>query len=212
MSQEKPFYVYVHRYASGPKEGQVFYVGKGKGGRLNDNTMRNDYWLRVARKYGFNSEVLRRFINENCAFTFEKIAINAYGFDNLTNMTFGGDGVSGHVSTRKKKVYCSNGMVFDSVTDAGLYIGRKSALSGIAAAASGVRLSAYNFLWSYDGFPSGKANRHGNPRPIICSNGKRFKSVKDAAKWIGPNAVSINIIHAAQGKRKTAYGHFWRFE
>ena len=47
MSIEKKFYVYVHRYASGPRGGQVFYVGKGDGRRAFVKSGRNIKWSRT---------------------------------------------------------------------------------------------------------------------------------------------------------------------
>ncbi len=92
---DKKFYVYVHLYASGPKVGQVFYVGKGHGKRLNWKFSRNPHWNSVVNKYGFDTKIVMRFANENCAFSFEVALIKFYGRDNLTNKTDGGDGVSG---------------------------------------------------------------------------------------------------------------------
>jgi len=74
MSQEKPFYVYAHRYAAGPKKGQVFYVGKGRDERLKRKNGRNPHWENVVNKYGYEFDILKRFSEEKCAFTFEKIA------------------------------------------------------------------------------------------------------------------------------------------
>lgn len=95
MSQEKPFYVYVHRYASGPKEGQVFYVGKGSGDRVKIKRGRNPHWGNVVKKYGYTYEVLMSFEIEDCAFSIERALILFYGRKNLTNKTDGGEGSSG---------------------------------------------------------------------------------------------------------------------
>lgn len=97
MSQEKQFYVYVHRYASGPKQGEVFYVGKGKGNRLKSISKRNPHWRNIVNKYGFTHHIMAHFHNEECAFSFERALIAFYGRENLCNMTDGGEGVSGRV-------------------------------------------------------------------------------------------------------------------
>lgn len=92
MSQEKPFYVYVHRRAT---DGRVFYVGKGKGNRYKSNNLRNNYWHNIVNKHGFTHHIVMRFECEECAFSFERALIKHYGRSNLCNMTDGGEGASG---------------------------------------------------------------------------------------------------------------------
>ena len=92
----KQFYVYVHRYASGPKEGEVFYVGKGSGKRAYTNRrFCNPHWMNIYNKYGFNAEIVAKFAKEKCSFSFEVALIKHYGRKNLCNMTDGGEGISG---------------------------------------------------------------------------------------------------------------------
>lgn len=189
MSQEKQFYVYMHRYASGPKQGEVFYVGKGMGGRAVWKYDRNTYWKRVSAKYGYTVHILTRFHNEECAFSLERALIAFYGRSNLCNMTDGGDGVRGYtftdevkrkmsmsmsgekhhmfgkkhskesiekmiLSTEKKKVLCSNGMIFDSAKDASKWVTKEFGFinpqGNISSCARGDRRIAYGFTWSYE--------------------------------------------------------------
>lgn len=91
-AKNKKFYVYLHRYASGPKEGRVFYVGKGSHRRAGSSYGRSKYWHRIKSKYGFTHEIVSRFDSEFCAYSFEKILIGLYGRENLCNLTDGGDG------------------------------------------------------------------------------------------------------------------------
>jgi hypothetical protein len=95
---EKKFYVYTHRYAFGPKQGQVFYVGKGSGSRSRKTCSRNPYWKNIVNKYGFFDSVLIYFDNEACAFSFERALIEFYRHENLCNMTAGGEGQTGRNS------------------------------------------------------------------------------------------------------------------
>lgn len=104
---EKKYYVYVHKYASGPKVGRVFYVGKGKKSRYNEKHNRSSYWHRVVEKYGFTAHIVIRFLNEACALSFEKALIKHYGRPNLCNLTDGGDGVSGLVFTEQHRAKIS---------------------------------------------------------------------------------------------------------
>lgn len=91
----KDFYVYTHIYASGPKEGKAFYVGKGKGNRYKSTRDRSEYWKRLSSKYGVYCKIINSGMNERCAFTLEKILIKSIGRENLCNLTDGGDGVTG---------------------------------------------------------------------------------------------------------------------
>lgn len=94
MSQDKKFYVYVHRYASGPKQGKVFYVGKGGGSKTRSTSRygRNSHWHNIVKKYGFSSEIVMRFYNEECAYSIEVSLISFYGIENLCNISTGGAG------------------------------------------------------------------------------------------------------------------------
>ena len=106
---EKKFYVYVHRYASGPKQGQVFYVGKGQGRRLTETHCRknNRHWTNTVSKYGFIPEIIMRFEEEFCSLSFERALIAFYGRDNLCNLTDGGEGSSGYRHTKESKMKMS---------------------------------------------------------------------------------------------------------
>jgi hypothetical protein len=92
---EKKFYVYVHRYASGPKQGDVFYVGKGTGSRSNSLQNRNKKWHNFVNKYGFSSEICQDCMSEYDSFTLEMWLISKYRHCgvNLANLTGGGDGI-----------------------------------------------------------------------------------------------------------------------
>lgn len=92
---DKKFYVYVHKIASGPNEGKVFYVGKGSGRRAGRTSGRSLWWKRTSDKYGFTHHIIAHFHNEECAFSFERALIAFYGRENLCNMADGGEGASG---------------------------------------------------------------------------------------------------------------------
>ena len=88
-------YIYFHRKAT---NGKIFYVGKGQGRRAWGCVVsdRNKYWTRTALKHGVIVEIVKCFDTEVCALTFEKILIGIIGIKNLTNMTLGGEGMSGY--------------------------------------------------------------------------------------------------------------------
>lgn len=95
MSQEKPFYVYVHRRAT---DGRVFYVGKGSRDRAWVKKGRNKHWHNIVNKHGYKIEVVMMFGKDDCARSFEKSLIKWYGFDNLCNLTNGGEGWHGRIT------------------------------------------------------------------------------------------------------------------
>lgn len=91
---EARFYVYVHRRAD---TGDVFYVGKGRGNRLNSHADRNRHWRHIVSKHGFEVEIVASDLTEAQAFRHEVDLIALHrvlGFA-LVNMTNGGEGVSG---------------------------------------------------------------------------------------------------------------------
>jgi hypothetical protein len=92
------FYVYLHRRAS---DGRVFYVGKGTGPRAWVWHNRNPYWCNTKEKHGLEVEIAICGISEQEAFTHEKQMIENLLFEGhpLTNLTAGGEGMSGYQYT-----------------------------------------------------------------------------------------------------------------
>lgn len=90
------FYIYEHVRRS---DGLVFYVGKGSGSRLRVTQHRNPYWVSVSRKHGWEARVAFRTDDEDLAFLAEEELIRKRRNDGspLTNMTDGGEGMSGYV-------------------------------------------------------------------------------------------------------------------
>jgi len=96
------FYIYQHRKAD---TNEIFYVGKGKGTRLNQSKGRNQYWHCVVAKHGFVAEYIAQNLDEELAFLAEMEAIDVYrrrGIK-LVNVTDGGEGASGYKHTAKHK-------------------------------------------------------------------------------------------------------------
>lgn len=101
------YYVYLHI----AKDTSIpFYVGKGKGNRLNQSNSRSRFWGFVANKHDWYSDVIAEFATEEEALLCEQEAIAFFGRRDvgkgiLVNMTDGGDGVAGRIpsnTTRKK--------------------------------------------------------------------------------------------------------------
>lgn len=225
---EKKYYVYLHKYAYGPKAGDVFYVGKGESYRANAITDRGALWLSCAVGAGRVVEIYKDGLTEDCAYTIEEILVAKYRSMGQAeaNITNGGSGAFGMkmsdearaaISRSKRKpIYSSLGDEYPSLTEAvrGMRsIGYDGAVAGnISMSANGHKEYAYDRVWSYSGFPD-----HTNLRPIIlCSNGMKFESQSRAALWLRgngwPNARTQNIGACIRGEAKTAYGFSWSKE
>lgn len=216
MSQEKPFYVYVHRRAT---DGEVFYVGKGHGKRAQSRD-RNRYWHNIVNKHGFTYHIMMRFNSEECAFSFERALVNYYGRENLCNLTDGGGGVTGyrHTKSAKEKISIAGtgritsietreklskrriGMVFSDETR------RK-----ISEAQTGEKNKNYGKKFSDD--HRRKISDAHVKIPVECSNGMVFNSQQDAVRWLRSvgihKACNSPISECIRNMRKSAYGYKW---
>ena len=97
------YYVYEHIRND---NGLIFYGGKGKENRAMSKKDRNNYWNNVVNKCnGFSVNILIKDIDEEFALFAEKEIIDLYRKINinLTNITDGGDGVSGLKHSDKTK-------------------------------------------------------------------------------------------------------------
>ncbi len=70
------FYVYLHKKKT---TGEVFYVGKGKGRRINDNSRRNASWKQVVESCGIIREYYLTGLQEWYALELEADLIAYYG-------------------------------------------------------------------------------------------------------------------------------------
>lgn len=92
---EEVHYIYIHIK---PDTDEVFYVGKGKGDRYKRKSSRNKWWNNTVNKYGFESVKIEEGLSCKESSELEIYWISqfkAWGF-NLTNITNGGEGMSGY--------------------------------------------------------------------------------------------------------------------
>lgn len=88
------FYVYLHLRAS---DGSPFYVGKGRGRRINSSANRNKYWHNTVAKHGISAVKIYDGLSEDEAYRIEMdtiLSMRSRG-ESLCNMTEGGDGFTG---------------------------------------------------------------------------------------------------------------------
>jgi hypothetical protein len=82
-----------------------FYVGKGRKWRSKNIKGHNQWCQNIANKHGFEIEYIFENLTEEQAFVKEREFIKLYkedGFE-LTNLTDGGEGPSGHIMTSETK-------------------------------------------------------------------------------------------------------------
>ena len=102
------FYVYLHKRLT---DGSVFYVGKGSNQRAWDfsESGRNPYWHNTYNKYGIIVQILYDNLSEQEALDLEvdTIYILKQFNQKLTNLTDGGEGVSGAFYSDQQRLVLS---------------------------------------------------------------------------------------------------------
>jgi hypothetical protein len=95
MKKPQDYYVYTHSFAGQPP----FYVGKGLKIRTTEMSRRNKYHTNIVKKYGKENIIVKAMLcrDEQHALTLEvkMIAALRNGGVRLTNLTDGGEGMSG---------------------------------------------------------------------------------------------------------------------
>lgn len=113
------YYVYVHYRTT---DGTPFYVGKGHGNRAWVQNKRNPYWKSTKNKHGISVEIIFDNLTEEESFQCEIDTILEFKYfgHKLTNMTNGGEGVSGLVVTEKTRRMISSKLKGRKFTEATL--------------------------------------------------------------------------------------------
>lgn len=96
------FYTYMHCRKT---DGKVFYIGKGKGKRAWQRHGRSQRWHRTAAKHGFDIHVCAKWASESDALAHEIFLIDTFRHleHPLTNLTDGGEGISGFRATPEQR-------------------------------------------------------------------------------------------------------------
>ena len=234
------YYVYVHAESD---TGRAFYVGKGNDRRgWTPEGRRSKKWTNIARKHGCVIEIAQDNLSEDDAHLLEMWLIAKLRHEGyrLANHTDGGEGVTGLVfsdeskakisKTRKKRrVYCSNGMMFETVRAAGVWLrdilsDSKVSHAGISSCCNG-RLKSYKgFAWSDLGVPDppkfsgveairrGKSNSR---KRVYSSCGMEFEGMVEAIIWLKdngyPKATDSRIYSVCTGNSDVAYDRQWSY-
>lgn len=96
-------------YAHLKPDGTLFYIGKGSQKRSYAKDNRNQHWVNIVKKHGFQVETLAKWSNESDALLHEQFLIACFkdmGYK-LANITDGGEGISGHKHSAEAKAKMS---------------------------------------------------------------------------------------------------------
>ena len=103
MRNYRKFYVYLHFTKD---TNTLFYIGKGTRDRaFQKGQRRSMHWRRIVDKHGVVVKLYAIDLTDEKAKEIEIFLIKKYGIERLCNMTIGGDGMVGYISsdaTRKK--------------------------------------------------------------------------------------------------------------
>jgi hypothetical protein len=193
------YYVYLHKKAS---TGEVFYVGKGKGGRAWSRASRSGHWKNTVQKNGLVVEFAHAGLKEWAALEIERELIALYGradegLGGLVNCTDGGEGCSGRPVKNESREKM-----------AAAWEGRKTQRSesikkGISEVSA--RLRHLEAL---------KRNNQKRRVPVFCvEKNMEFSCAKDAASWLKScgieKANATSIRRSCNNTRLNAYGLTW---
>lgn len=91
-------------YAHTKPDGTIFYIGKGLKRRSKETRLRNKYWQNVVNKHGYNIVILADNLTNEKALAEEILLIAHFKkFNNLTNITSGGEGLVGYKMSKAAK-------------------------------------------------------------------------------------------------------------
>ena len=229
MATSGNFYVYEHWRLD---RDECFYVGKGRAGRAYSMKNRNRHHQAIVAKLSrigsaFEVKMVAAGLSEADAFALEIDRISFWreaGVD-LTNMTDGGEGISGLRHSDETKALWSAQRKGRAVPEEGR-LKRSAAMKGIPKskehAANAGRMGGIartgkkqNEEWVANRIKSIKAN---NPffcnkfrKPVICTtNGMEFVSVSEAAKCFDLQKSYVSAV--CRGKRNNTKGLMFKFK
>ena len=225
---DNEFYIYIWYRKD---NGIPFYVGKGKGARYRQLVNRNKYFLNVYKKHGGFSKKIIKGLTESEALEKEISTIREYRKKYiLTNITDGGEGISGmhHTNETKKKLSELSKNQWKNPEIRELLIkSRRKTHSDIefrkhmSEVKKGQVLSQeakikQKIALNKPEVKRKMANAKIKYRHIKCINPtnkndyKIFETTKDVVKWLKSvgyeKAGMPNIIDCLKGQRKSAYG------
>lgn len=193
------YYVYIHKKKT---DGEVFYVGKGRGRRAFVSSGRSSFWKSVATKHDVEVVFVITNAPEELTFAIEMLLIDYYGRRDcsdgqLVNLTNGGESPVGfkHTDSAKQAIRQHR-------------IGKK--LSSESRKKLSNKTKGRKFSDE-----ANEARRLKTIRPVVRSDGKQYESIVDAVlaleQELKQRILYSNISSVLRGKSRTAYGYGWKY-
>ena len=228
MATSDTFYVYEHWRLD---RDECFYVGKGKGSRAYSMKNRNRHHQAICAKLNrigsaFEVRIVASGLSEQESFELEceRIAFwRSFGCD-LTNLTDGGEGVSGFVhaqstkdlwsSQRKGRPVSKEGRAKRSLSLKGRSKTKEHAAAAGKAGGAARRGMKQDGNWVAKRVATMKQRGHYKmltlQKPVICiTDGEKFNSVSDAARKY--NLPKDYVSSVCRGKRRHTKGLVFKF-
>lgn len=195
---ENCFYVYIHRRKS---DGEIFYVGKGKGGRAKSRSGRNRWWRHIESKHGFYPEIVRDGLtnSEACDLEIREISRLRKNGSSICNVANGGEsGLVGIPLTEQHK----NKL--------------RMAKTGKRQSPEHARKSATAKVGKKQPRSAVEKMVEGKRKMVINSLGEIYISATHAAKAMaeryGGHPSQGNVSMVCRGERKEAFGLSWSYD
>lgn len=203
-------YVYAHLQKD---TNELFYIGIGKGNRINQISQRNKYWINIFKKHGLIAKFLHINITLKEAKELEKAYIKS--LSPKANMTIGGEAGNNEMTRMEVFAYKKDGrfyMKFNSISDANVYFNTKENDSRISRCLKGQRLAFKGYMWK-NYFAEDISEYKRQPIHNIKSvyrydlNGNFIEKLDKVSDFNGGNHTGIS---ASLDKNYTYYNSFWR--
>ena len=245
LDKNEPFYIGI-----GTMVDKNFRSTKSAYSRAYSDYKRNKYWNSIINKTNYEVEILLESNDYEFIKQKEMEFIKLYGRKNLKtgilcNLTNGGDGALGHISSKesniKKSINSKKSLLgkkgkehpcakviyqydlegnfikkWESIVDTGF-----KCLKPKSSSKNGNYFFSNGYLWSHNfNISVNKYKKfdyvtHKKEIEMFDLNNNKlntFNSIKEAALYLNKISSKADISKAANGKRKSALGYFWKFK
>lgn len=203
--------LYIHRKLV---NNEIFYIGIGNSKRPYRTHGRNNHWNHIVKKYGYIINVLVKNLSKDDAVELEMFVIELIGVSNISNMTIGGEGLSGMVFSKESRIKMSKS--HKGKTNSKEIRKRMSdSHKGIVFTDKHIKnIRKANKLKVISKEHRIKINKSKQVPIVQYTTNDKFIKIWDSAKIAG-ESLSINksnITNCCRKSRKTAGNYIWRYK